>query len=388
MKTLFKLKNVFTTILLLLVMSLPLRQVSADSLPKSSSTGMGYVYRFWSDIFHGHFYTLSYDEATKVNETDTNWKYEKVAFSGFSTQQADTIPLYRFWSDNFRGHFYTADESEMTKVKNTDTNWKYEMVAFYVYPTTYTGSAKTVYRFWSPVFKHHFYTADEAEMTKVKDTDRNWTYEGPAFKVPNENSNFNTMCPYNQYNDGKGNCVTLDKLCKDKYGEGSYSKSYDSNANYNTCDCLNGYKWQGSYCVSEEYNLPSYDYELSCDEVGGLSIFGYDNYNDNYKFIGSIANEFSSLSIGNEFGYGNEFKSDSLFNEFGTYGNMFGSYSAYNEFSYKPPVLIDAYNQVKGYVTKNTLKIPYIDPDHAKNCAKNTFSSPIYDHEDKTFIIQ
>lgn len=191
MKTFIKLKNAITTIMLLLVVSLPFGQVSADSLPKGPSTEMGYVYRFWSDIFHGHFYTLSYDEATKVNNTDTNWKYEKVAFSGFSTQQAGTIPLYRFWSDNFLGHFYTADENEMTKVKNTDTNWKYEMAAFYVYPATYTGSAKTVYRFWSPVFKHHFYTADETEMAKVRDTDSNWTYEGPAFKVPNDDSSNN-----------------------------------------------------------------------------------------------------------------------------------------------------------------------------------------------------
>lgn len=190
MKLLLGLRNSISFILLFLVLSLSANQASADqtkiasSLPKSISTDSAYVYRFWSDIFHGHFYTLSYDEATKVNNTDTNWKYEKVAFSGFSTQKTNTIPLYRFWSDNFHGHFYTSDANEMQKVKDTDNNWKYEMIAFYVYPTSYSGSSKTVYRFWSPIFKHHFYTADETEMIKVRDTDSNWTYEGPVFKVP------------------------------------------------------------------------------------------------------------------------------------------------------------------------------------------------------------
>ncbi|MFZ5391988.1 MAG: DUF4352 domain-containing protein [Patescibacteria group bacterium] len=160
-----------------------------NSLPVSTSKKSSYVYRFWSDVFHGHFFTSSYNEATKVKNTDSNWIYEGVAFSAFNIEQKDTIPVYRFWSDVFKGHFYTADEAEMIRVRDTDSNWKYESIAYYVYPKDYDRRAETVYRFWSPVFRHHFYTASEEEMTKVRNTDTNWDFEGPAFMVPLEVDN-------------------------------------------------------------------------------------------------------------------------------------------------------------------------------------------------------
>jgi len=145
-----------------------------------------YVYRFWSDVFRGHFFTIDADEAERVKNFDSNWRYEKVAFNGYIDEVDDSIPLYRFWSDVFRGHFYTADYEEYKRVKDTDSNWNYEWVAYYVYPMSYDGpiETETVYRFWSPVFLHHFYTADYDEMVKVRDTDSNWTYEGPAYQVP------------------------------------------------------------------------------------------------------------------------------------------------------------------------------------------------------------
>lgn len=157
-----------------------------SSLPQEETSNADYVYRFWSDVFHGHFFTIDYDEAIKVKDTDSNWNYEKVAFSAYETQVDGTEPLYRFWSDVFHGHFYTSDYSEYVKVKNTDSNWNYEWIAYYVYPLDYSDSVQTqiVYRFWSPVFLHHFYTADYDEMVKVRDTDSNWDYEGPVFRVP------------------------------------------------------------------------------------------------------------------------------------------------------------------------------------------------------------
>jgi len=162
----------------------PPREEEQDEEGATSS----YVYRFWSDVFHGHFFTIDSDEANRLINSDPNWNYEKVAFNGYIDEAADTIPLYRFWSDVFRGHFYTADYEEYLRVKDTDSNWKYEWVAYYVYPLDYEGpvETETVYRFWSPVFLHHFYTADETEMAKVRDTDSNWTYEGPAYKVPKQ----------------------------------------------------------------------------------------------------------------------------------------------------------------------------------------------------------
>lgn len=161
---------------------------TSSDLPISKSDKSTYVYRFWSDVFKGHFYTSSYSEASRVKNYDTNWKYENVAYSAYSIQQPGTIPVYRFWSDVFKGHFYTANQEEYQRVKDTDSNWHFEQVAFYVFPLDYNGSTQKVYRFWSPIFHHHFYTADETEMIKVRDTDRNWDFEGPAFLVPDENA--------------------------------------------------------------------------------------------------------------------------------------------------------------------------------------------------------
>lgn len=147
-----------------------------------------YVYRFWSDVFRGHFFTIDVEEANRVKNTDPNWRYEKVAYSAYINQETDTVPLYRFWSDVFKGHFYTSNYDEYLKVKNTDSNWKFEWIGYYVYPLDYAGPVETeiVYRFWSPIFLHHFYTTDYDEMVKVRDTDSNWTYEGEAFRVPKQ----------------------------------------------------------------------------------------------------------------------------------------------------------------------------------------------------------
>jgi hypothetical protein len=200
-------------LLLLLCPSLALAQeATTQSVPvASSSNSGGYVYRFWSDVFKGHFFTSSVDEANKVNDIDKNWKYESIAFNAFNSQESGSIPLYRFWSDKFHGHFYTADASEMTKVRDTDTNWTYEKIAFYVYPLSYTGDSKIVYRFWSPVFSHHFYTADEGEMARVRDTDANWVYEGPAYRVPNTLGNDSTDNNSNNNQDNDDNQIKTEE---------------------------------------------------------------------------------------------------------------------------------------------------------------------------------
>jgi len=158
-------------------------------LPVSDSTQTHYIYRYWSPVFKAHFYTMDYEEGMRVANEDDNWNFEKVAYSAYKIQAEGTVPIYRFWSPIFHGHFYTANSEEWMRVKDTDSNWNYEWIAFYAYPNSYQGEARTVYRFWSPVFRHHFFTIDEAEMERVRDFDPNWEYEGEAFKVPIDDSN-------------------------------------------------------------------------------------------------------------------------------------------------------------------------------------------------------
>ena len=148
------------------------------------------VYRFYSAGYKGHFYTIDPEERATLMCTNPNWKYEGVSYYAATEAVAGTVPLHRFYSANYRGHFFTIDETEMWNIRNTDRNWNYEGVAFYVYPSLAADpsrSAKAIHRFWSNRYRHHFFTIDEDEMWNIRNTDRNWSYEGVAFYAcPNE----------------------------------------------------------------------------------------------------------------------------------------------------------------------------------------------------------
>ena len=118
-------------------------------------------------------------------------------------------------------------------------------------------------------------------------------------------------------------------------------------------------------------------------DVDGMSIFGY-NYNE-YIYIGSIANKFSSESIANDFGWGSKFKLHSIMNEFGRFGSKFSSYSAFNSFATTPPIIINKNNEFVCYLTVNNFKTPSITTDSAIECAINSFKSPISAHKDIIF---
>jgi len=103
-----------------------------------------------------------------------------------------------------------------------------------------------------------------------------------------------------------------------------------------------------------------------CDYLN-MFIFAQD---DKQQYLGKITtNKFDSESIINEFGsYGSEFSSTSIRNEFSTYGSEFGTYSAYNEFASYPPIVYKWESSSQSYIamaylTKNTLKTPALDPD-------------------------
>lgn len=146
------------------------------------------VCRFWSDTKQGHFYTSSVAERDSVIQTYPTavWKYEGAVYTAFASQEPGTVPLYRFWSDLYQGHFYTISESEKVEVitRYPDYIWKYERVAYYVYPVAADSENLPVARFWSDSSRHHFYTSDAAEAAYVKVAYPDvWKYERDAFAV-------------------------------------------------------------------------------------------------------------------------------------------------------------------------------------------------------------
>lgn len=141
------------------------------------------VHRFWSDRYRGHFFTISESEKNHIiANLSRDWSYEGVAYQAFTQRTLGTVPLYRFWSNRYRGHFFTISESEKNNIiANLSGDWSYEGVAYYVYWWQDDGTVP-VYRFWSNRYKHHFFTVSESEKDNiVANLSRDWTYEGVAY---------------------------------------------------------------------------------------------------------------------------------------------------------------------------------------------------------------
>jgi len=83
-----------------------------------------------------------------------------------------------------------------------------------------------------------------------------------------------------------------------------------------------------------------------------------------HTYLGKLTtNKFDSESVFNEFGtYGNKFNSKSIYNEFGTFGGEFSQYSPFNEFTSKPPLIVDADGNIVGRLSVNKFVIGAISP--------------------------
>ena len=86
-----------------------------------------------------------------------------------------------------------------------------------------------------------------------------------------------------------------------------------------------------------------------------LMIFGGDDHD---VYLGKLnASEYDSESIWNEYGsYGSSYSSNSIWNEYSSYGSDYSSYSPFNEYATYPPVIVDAQGNFYGYFTVNKYK--------------------------------
>jgi len=144
------------------------------------------VHRFWSPLISSHFYTTSEVEATTlIRDYSYAWTYEGVVYQTLSDDRDPlAMPVYRFWSPVVSGHFYTIHEEEVQfLLANYQNIWVYEGVAFHAYPANLQlEGTHPVYRFWSPVVSHHFYTISEDEKQFLIDQYPDvWIYEGVAW---------------------------------------------------------------------------------------------------------------------------------------------------------------------------------------------------------------
>jgi len=83
-----------------------------------------------------------------------------------------------------------------------------------------------------------------------------------------------------------------------------------------------------------------------------LHLFGGSDGDD---YLGCLnCNIYESNSIWNEYGtYGSSYNSESIWNEYGTYGNEYNSSSPWNAYSTNPPGIYDSEGVFYGYLTVN-----------------------------------
>ncbi len=137
------------------------------------------VYRFYSPVFRGHFFTISAPEKTNIIENlSRDWRYEGIAYYVPAAAEPGTKPVYRFWSSRYRGHFFTMSAAEKTNiVENLSSDWRYEGIAYNAYPFQ-VKETLPVYRFWSPRNRHHFFTIFEVEKNNIiANLSHDWNYE-------------------------------------------------------------------------------------------------------------------------------------------------------------------------------------------------------------------
>jgi hypothetical protein len=74
---------------------------------------------------------------------------------------------------------------------------------------------------------------------------------------------------------------------------------------------------------------------------------------DEQTYLGKIDNKFNSESIFNEYGtYGSKYSTDSIWNEYSNFGSKYSSYSPFNDYSSSPPMIVKN-GQIIGYLTTN-----------------------------------
>lgn len=77
--------------------------------------------------------------------------------------------------------------------------------------------------------------------------------------------------------------------------------------------------------------------------------------NDGKQYLGKLTtNKYDSESIWNEYGtYGNKYQSNSIWNKYGTYGSAYSSESAFNKYATTPPKVVDKDGYFVCYLTEN-----------------------------------
>ena len=95
----------------------------------------------------------------------------------------------------------------------------------------------------------------------------------------------------------------------------------------------------------------NYSYLTTSNRIIGI----YGGTLNNPVYLGELnSNNYKSDSIWNSYGtYGSKYNSYSIWNKYGNYGGQYSNYSPFNNYTTTPPMLFDSDYNFYGYLTSN-----------------------------------
>ena len=107
--------------------------------------------------------------------------------------------------------------------------------------------------------------------------------------------------------------------------------------------------------------------EEVCDIVSGAVLIAQDDKN---TYLGKISSAYDSESIFNEYGtFGSPYNSLSIWNQYGTFGGEYSQHSPHNSYTSSPPMIIKN-KKILGYLTANKSIKSSITPNLLKALCK------------------
>ncbi len=133
---------------------------------------------------------LSYSLPGSGQESEWDYVYQGAIGRIATTYLNNVAPLYRFYNYITGHHFFSADEKEVSEVVSqiNANNWPFifegaKMTVYGDDPNPdFEGLERPVHRYYSPQLNRHFYTASEEESA-IMDSLPHWNYEGIRFWI-------------------------------------------------------------------------------------------------------------------------------------------------------------------------------------------------------------
>ena len=136
---------------------------------------------------------------------------------------------------------------------------------------------------------------------------------------------------------------------------------------HNSSEWLSPMKPIFSLVLALIFSSPNAIAEEVCDIVKGAVLIAQDDKN---TFLGKITSAYDSESIFNEYGtYGSPYNSSSIWNTYGTFGSEYNSLSPHNSFTSTPPMIIKN-QKILGYLSANKSIKSSITPNLLKALCK------------------